>query len=402
MKTPNVLFIATTNAGTTRWRFVNFCNAALRTGVMGAYMPWWDRELLETHWWETKVGDDGDPASYARIVGELDACARQADIIVMQLAHCNESLDVFMGLRLYGKPVLVECDDNYLSPPAYNPCFGGYTPGGAYRDIAKKQFQIADGMIVSTPYLKEVYSDWNPHVYVIPNSIDWKWWGNVKRTKKPGIRIGWIGGGGHDEDLNLLKNVVPKILKKYEPVKFVFVQGVPQWAKNKPRIECVYDWARIDKYPRLCAKQDLDIAMAPLVDNAFNRAKSNLRWLEAAALEVPCVAYIRTGNPGNTHYEQTVNDGVDGMVATSEGEFMRKLEMLIRDRKLRHGIARAAHARAKTDFNADNVVVEYARVMRECIDRGQVKKDQEAIADNGMVEVTPQIGESLEDAGIIQ
>ncbi len=46
----------------------------------------------------------------------------------------------------------------------------------------------------------------------------------------------------------------------------------------------------IDKYPSKLASLDLDLAVAPLEINAFNKAKSNLRLLEYGILGWPVIA----------------------------------------------------------------------------------------------------------------
>ena len=45
------------------------------------------------------------------------------------------------------------------------------------------------------------------------------------------------------------------------------------------------DW---DKLPALIS--EVDINLAPLVDSIFNRAKSEIKWIEAALVKVPTVA----------------------------------------------------------------------------------------------------------------
>ena len=46
----------------------------------------------------------------------------------------------------------------------------------------------------------------------------------------------------------------------------------------------------VGEYPARLASMELDVAVAPLEDHPFNRAKSNLRLLEFGALGVPVVA----------------------------------------------------------------------------------------------------------------
>ena len=45
----------------------------------------------------------------------------------------------------------------------------------------------------------------------------------------------------------------------------------------------------IDDYPVAIKKLNLNVVVAPLVDNVFNRAKSNIKYLEAACMGIPGV-----------------------------------------------------------------------------------------------------------------
>ncbi|QKS82333.1 hypothetical protein [Pseudomonas bijieensis] len=50
-----------------------------------------------------------------------------------------------------------------------------------------------------------------------------------------------------------------------------------------------HDAVAIDEYPAKLASLDLDLALAPLEDNLFNRCKGNIRLLEFGACGVPVI-----------------------------------------------------------------------------------------------------------------
>jgi len=262
-------------------------------------------------------------------------------------------------------PILMEIDDNILSVPAYNPAFAAYSPGNSIRGCAEKQLKISDGIIVSTPYLQEIYNEYNKNVYCIQNSIDWSLWGKLKNKPKSGVRIGWAGGSAHTEDLEIIEKVIPKILNANSTAKFVFVHGIAEFlveleSKYRGRIELVKQWTPIDKYPSKIASLDFDIALAPLVDSAFNRGKSNLRWLEAAALSIPCVA----SNVG--HFADTIENGVDGILCDDEMGFETAINALIKDKSLRRGMGARANIKAKEKFDVDWVAQKYIDSLKDC------------------------------------
>ena len=367
-----VLFVPTTNAGVTYWRMLNYAAAAHRLGLGDLHLLWWQKDLTEAHPWENEIRD---PQYCWRVTRELQEWALQSDAIVIQMLHTNDGMALLEALRdmLPNTPILAEIDDHMTSTAEYNPAADYYRPGSELRRIAVEQFTKSDGIVVSTPYLKEVYSEFNKNIWVIPNAIDLQKWGRLRRRSRPGIRIGWAGGASHEDDLAIVKDIVPRILDKFPDVTFVFVNGIPAWAKKLPaeRVELVRKWTRIDHYPAMLAGLGLDIGIAPLVDNAFNRGKSNLRWLEYSALGIPCVA----SNVG--HFAETIVHGEDGFLADDAEGFYTYISDVIANRKLRCAMGAKAADRIRRDFTTDVVTPYYISCLREAI----AKKQQESPAE---------------------
>lgn len=363
-----VLFLPTLNAGVTYWRMYNFWKAAFRTNAFNCHLLWWKKDLTTIQPWQVDI----KKSEYKhRILGEINVWAADSDIIVMQMPVTHEALQMFYALKdaYPNKPIVAEADDNMLSTPQYNPASEVYFPGSQFQKYAIDQFKSADAMVVTTPSLKEVYGEFCNHIYEVPNCIDFELWGKLKRKKRKGITIGWAGGASHNEDLNRVRLVIKRILKNNKDVRFVMCHGIPKEFRNMKNVECVYKFVRIDKYPQHLAKQGFDIFIAPLVDNAFNRGKSNLRWLEGSALSIPTVA----SNVG--HFKETINDGVDGFLADNETDFEAKLQRLIDSRKLRKKMSKEANARVRRDFNVDYQVLKYRDILQEILDRGTKPKD---------------------------
>lgn len=355
------LFISTLNSGVVYWRMFNFVQSAYRNRTARFYLPFWNKDQTETAPWEY---DLAKPELRQRILGELNDHIQKADIVVMQMVHTPDALNLFHSIRgaYRNIPVVVECDDNFVSTSVGNPAHDAYAPGTDYRGLAIEQFRAADAMIVTTPYLRQVYLDFCDEIHVVPNCIDFTVWDKIQKVKKPGIRIGWAGGASHNDDLRSIETDVHRILEKYSDVTFVFVHGIPPFFKGFNRIECVLDFKRIDKYPGFLARQDFDIGLAPLVDDAFNRSKSNLRWLEYSALKIPTIA----SNMG--HFKSTIRNGIDGILTD---DFYGAMEELVNDSKKRKAIGRAAYDRIRADFNVDIETEKYAKILSDLAYKGQ-------------------------------
>ena len=367
VRVPKVLMVVCGNSGTTYWRQFAWNEAADRTGKMLSHILGWEKDQNEMAPWQYQIRET---EHQPRLFSQLFGAALSADVIIFARLETEWALTTMYALRdqFPNKPILSEFDDDVFDIAAYNPASEHIKPGSPTVKISIAQIENSDGLIVSTPYLAEVYGEYCKNVYIVPNSIDVRKWDTASRKRKPGIRIGWIGGASHAEDLRLLTGVIPRISAISPEVRFVFASSmVPGFIHELPQVECVEKWSTILKYPSHLAGLDFDIGMAPLRDNKFNRAKSNLRWLEYGALGIPCVA----SNVG--HFAQTVHSGVDGWLAATPEEFGNHLELLVRNSKFRKGMGKAVHARIERDFNIDRNVQIYADAVNDVLTRPAMK-----------------------------
>jgi glycosyltransferase involved in cell wall biosynthesis len=86
-------------------------------------------------------------------------------------------------------------------------------------------------------------------------------------------------------------------------------------------------WVALDAYPNAVAQ--LDVAIAPLADNAFNAGKSWLKPLEAAAFGVPCVM-----SP-SPEYRRLHDDYGIGILTETPSDWETWVRRLARDSVLR-------------------------------------------------------------------
>ena len=105
-----------------------------------------------------------------------------------------------------------------------------------------------------------------------------------------------------------------------------------------------------------------DIALLPLNDTEFNRAKSDLKFIEAA------------GNGAAVHaaptvYAATVRDGETGLIYHSPKEFAQKLDLLIRRADLRRRLAENAYRYVAEQRLLAGHLDDYILAYRELFDR---------------------------------
>jgi len=297
---------------------------------------------LDSSGWQTKALEE-------TFHGVLEQLMGNVDLIVTQLVHSDAALAVLQGVRsFYGVPLVLDLDDNVENVPYYNRGSQVYTPDSGLLETTRELMDLVDAITVSTPYLAERMRQYSDNIHVLPNSIDFELWDKpVQVPNKKSIRIGWAGAQTHEDDFKLVKPALKEILRKYPNVRLYILGGVPDCLAdfNHPRLVKKVVWYDIFDYPVRLKHWNFDIGIAPLRDNAFNRAKSNLRWLEYSAMGIPTVA-------GNVEpFSRSIAHGKTGMLAYEPDEWVACLSELIEDKSMRLEIGQAANDKVRRDYN---------------------------------------------------
>jgi SAM-dependent methyltransferase/glycosyltransferase involved in cell wall biosynthesis len=297
------------------------------------------------------------------VVKQLEQMIKMADMTVWQITASWSVLAFFQCLKeVYkNKPFITECDDWLFDIPSYNIASHPYKPGSEAQQIAYKQLEMSDAIIVSTQFIKDSFQTLFPRkkIIVVPNGIDFDLWDKLKRPEKDGkIRIGYTGCQNHHEDLRIVKKPILALLEEFPNLEFIMAAPFTSWEDVKhERVLVNTTWAPIDVYPKMVSEWNLDIGIAPLKDSNFNRAKSNLRWLEYSALEIPTVA------SSIYPFKNSIKDGVDGYICSTSQEWYERLKTLITDRVKRSRMGVEAYTRVKKDFSMGKIAQDYRGIL---------------------------------------
>lgn len=358
--------IPTANAGVNYYRLAGFAWEMRKHKNVEAAVFAFQWNMNDPHPWQRDIIES------PLVRRQIESLCAMADVVIWQPCFYGHSVDFMLDLRArYEKPFLVETDDNYVDVPQWNEAYHSYTPNSSIRQCAVDSMRLADGLIVSTPFLANLYSQFNANTMVIPNSLDFKIWDELSVKKHRFTRIGWIGGRTHVRDLIQMAPAIKEVLKKHRNARFYVVNsGLKNYAKatgtdyvfaDTPNVFYTDSNAPINLYPRFMSHFKFDIGIAPLEDCNFNRAKSNLRWLEYSALKTPTVA-TKVG-----HFEETINDGQDGLLITNNDltRWGEALDSLVVDESRRRDIGNAAYKRVKRDFNLRKTSSTYLKHLKE-------------------------------------
>jgi glycosyltransferase involved in cell wall biosynthesis len=211
-------------------------------------------------------------------------------------------------------------------------------------------FRGVHAVQTSTPELGEFFRKFAPEVAVFPNQLKViPPWQELEQERKP-LTL-FFGALNREDDWKPLMQAINDIISKNP---------------GRIRFEVIHDQAFFDgldteqkhftptcPYARYCEiLGNSDIALLPLADTEFNRMKSDLKYIEAAAHGVVALA-------SPTVYCTTLKDGENGMLFANPEQFFIKLQLLLNNFKLRQRLRR----------NAYNYVLEHRLLSQQIVQR---------------------------------
>ncbi|PWB82181.1 MAG: hypothetical protein C3F08_00250 [Candidatus Methylomirabilota bacterium] len=335
----------------------------------------WYRCLLPGIYLRNLYGVDSRAAT--SLTDEVKAFARGADILVCQRQLSDDVLEFGREQKALGKTIIYELDDDFWHLPVKNPAYQYYQAGGLARLAGF--IRAADVVTVSTEPLKRVVDTMHDRVVVLPNAVDPDLADTIaaSRVAQPAcrdakVRIGWSGSNFHDGDLDCAIDAIITVAKRPE-VQLIFFGWAPERVRREipaGKLE-VYPFVPTNNYYHAMASLRLDIGLAPLRDNRFNEAKSNLKYLEYSMFRIPTVA-----SPVYP-YTCTITHGEDGILVKKNRhqEWLRQLTWLVEDKTARDRLARNAYATVRDRFHLKTNVRQWLdlyRSLRGGFDRAAV------------------------------
>jgi glycosyltransferase involved in cell wall biosynthesis len=237
-------------------------------------------------------------------------------------------------LKRLGIPTIMDLDD-YWAPGPHHPAYLLIKESGVDKKILAN-IKLADYVTTTTEVFATEIRKYNPNIFILPNAIDPR---EKQYTPKPQeserLRIGWLGGSSHLQDLEILRGVVSKLKndnlidkvqfvlcgfdlrgfittidertgqktqRKIEPMESVWYKYEQIFTDNYSIVSPEYkehllnftkeEYPNIDNEPyrRVWTKPIstyatnynlFDVSLAPLSEHIFNKVKSQLKVIEA-------------------------------------------------------------------------------------------------------------------------
>ena len=174
------------------------------------------------------------------------------------------------------------------------------------RNNVTEIINMCDEVTVTNHFMKNLYTErtGKKEITVIPNFPAKFWIGNYfdparinalydKHKNRP--RVMYAGSGAHFDVDNRtgqkddFENVIKSIIDTRHKFRYVFMGAFP--IGLRPYIENgdieFHQWQRLYDYPKKIHDLEIQMMIAPLQDNNFNKAKSDLKYIEACAYGLP-------------------------------------------------------------------------------------------------------------------
>jgi len=267
------------------------------------------------------------------------------------------------GSAKFGFKTIYEIDDIIFKDdiPLFNRCRVAFENEDIFNS-SLEMMKLCDEVCVTCEYMKQYYIEktGNKNITVIPNYPAKMWFDNRynekkimenydKNKKRP--RILYAGSGTHIDVTNRtnqqddFSGIVQFIIKTRNKFKWVFVGCFPLPCKpfiDRGEMEFI-QWYPLKDLPKAYIDTNPTAVYAPLMDCTFNKAKSNIKFLEAGCCGIPGV------------FQDLVTYKDSFLRFKTGSDLINQLEVLLKDENTYADYSRKSRAYAETMWLDDHL-----------------------------------------------
>jgi glycosyltransferase involved in cell wall biosynthesis len=252
-------------------------------------------------------------------------------------------------------PVVYDFDDAIFLPAVSdaNRAIAFLKAPGKVATIVRRSRRVT----VGNAFLADFARAHNASVDVVPTAVD-----TTKFVPRSGARsdgplvVGWIGSPTTVVYLEGLSDVLRQLAARHRFVLKVSGAGRPVRFEGLEVREVPWSLDREVELFNTC-----DIGVYPLTDDDWSRGKCGFKAIQFMACGVPVVAAAVGVN------REIVHDGVDGFLASTPDEWLRKLERLLTDATLRTAFAAAGRRAIESRYSVRVTAPKLAAAFNEAL-----------------------------------
>lgn len=267
----------------------------------------------------------------------FEQIVEQADVLVVNMVCSADLLPIMQRRKQSGRLTVFEINDDVAEIQPSNPLSGFFSQPENIR-LFRRLALSADAVQYSVPELQRLYGSLNPRGRVFENQLAELPPPRTARDEGK-LSIGWGGSSGHLEDIAEVAPTLIDFVRRHPGVTLALMcsdriwqlfDALPSERKRRTPIGSIQQFYAF--------VSSLDIGLAPNRDKGFNRARSDVKFLEYAAYgAVPVLQRL-------TPYLDSVKQGQNGFLYDNPSELAALLERLVVDSDERSRVRQAAYA----------------------------------------------------------
>jgi glycosyltransferase involved in cell wall biosynthesis len=273
--------------------------------------------------------------------------ATEFDVIVIHKEAYPVGPPVFEKALIYLNPrVIFDFDDSLHVMPEWRvkPGFRGWLL--RWLEYPSRTAEIIERCALAAagcPFLKTYAEQFNPRVVLVPTCIDTESFCPAVGSPSRRVRIGWSGSFSTVSHLRTIEPILREVASRYD-VEFLVV-GAPEFSMPGCHV-IAREWNAAEELDNFGS---MDIGVMPLPDNEATRGKCGLKALQYMAMGIPAICSAVGVNC------DILQDGVNGFLAHSDGDWREKLALLIESRELREKLGRAGRETVLCKYSTEAV-----------------------------------------------
>jgi glycosyltransferase involved in cell wall biosynthesis len=215
---------------------------------------------------------------------------RGCDVVHIHRRHDEEVQKIIRYAKEAGIAVVWDNDDDETAVPKGHPSYRDYggIAGERVKTAVRRMVQAADLVTTPSPVLAERFRELGAaHVQLIENYVRDELHDARAAPRAAEVVIGWLAGGEHKLDIDRvpIADALHRLLDAHANVRVVSLGAAMGIDHERYRVDKGIPF--FDLPPRLT---EWDIGLAVIADIPFNRARSNVKLKEYAALGLPWLA----------------------------------------------------------------------------------------------------------------
>jgi hypothetical protein len=345
-----------------RYRVDQKVEALHRLGCEVSVENWWHIERCRTAMRDCSLVIFYRVGAYADVVGLINQARDRGIPTLFDVDDLIFDRDVYQANR----------DFQRRPPEERNHLLDGV-------DHYRRSLWLCDHAIASTNALARAMWDVTPgFIFVVENGLDGATLelaesilSDAGEASGDEITIGYGSGTQtHNADFAMVGPVLLELLSRHPRLHLSLHGYLDLPTTYEAFSERIHRFPFVDAESYLRAIADWDIAISPLEDSVFNNAKSTIKYIEAAVVEMPMVC------SGTPPFRELVAHGHDGFLADSLNDWETALQRLIESDLLRSAVGRNARETALRRYHP-SVIAE--RQVRPLLDLLSGKPDVQVL-----------------------